>query len=98
MADVFRLTKSDVDSAASLFQDAAGQTGDLINSLKSRVESLSGGWEGDSYNAFSSMFSDISTNLRQVVELYEQMSMMLTKAAEAAMEVDAGLASGMSGT
>ncbi|GHU75016.1 hypothetical protein AGMMS49992_18090 [Clostridia bacterium] len=96
MADVFKLTQSDVQAAAKMFETASEQTGTLIKDLQTKVDSLSSGWEGDSYNAFVNMFSDVAKNLQSVVELYEGMNQTLLGTAEATAELDSTLASNLS--
>lgn len=95
MADIIRITASQVGEVATRFTAAAEETETLLSALSSEVENMSSGWEGDAYTAFSTSFADLSKQLQNVAEMYRGITQQLNQVVEVIQNTDAELASAM---
>ena len=97
MADIIRLTASEVEAVAAKFNQAASDTEQLVASLSREVEGLESGWEGDAYNAFTGNFADIATQMKDIVAMYEGLDAQLKQVVKTMQEADTGIASALGG-
>ena len=95
MADVIRLTASQVEELASQFTNASTETEELLNRLGQNVLNAASGWEGDSYTKFESKFEEVRSQMRSVVQMYEDFSTLLKQVVQVMQETDTSMASAM---
>ena len=97
MADIIRLTVSEVEAAAAKFNQAASETEQMVTNLSREVEGLASGWEGDAYNAFTGNFANIATQMKDIVAMYEGLDAQLKQVAKTIQETDSSIASALNG-
>lgn len=97
MADIIRLTASEVEALASKFSSAADETTTTVNNLQMEVSNAASGWEGDAYNAFAQTFEDIKKQMTSVHDMYEGINTMLLGVVKSLQEADSGLAGAIRG-
>ena len=95
MADIIRLTAQEVEALAQKFSDASTETEELLNRLGNEVSSAASGWEGDAYNAFVNKYEEIRTQMKSVVEMYENINELLRNVVSTMQETDSQIASSM---
>jgi len=92
------MTPQELDDGAVFLGNRREAIIQEVTSLKGKINEVTSRWEGAAQNSFVNQFEEmypmLSQDLPQIIEGIEQ---MLTAAAEAMRETDAGLASAFSG-
>lgn len=97
MADVIRLTASEVTELSNQFKSASEQTNEMLNHLEKQVYSAAAGWEGEAYNAFVEKFEEVRNQMNSVVEMYSNIDAMLDGVVKTIQETDTGIAGQIKG-
>lgn len=93
MADIIRLTASELEALANQFANACTENTEMVNTLGSAVEAAAAGWEGDAYNAFVDKFVEIKKQMDSVSEMYTGIHDLLIKVRDAVVNTDSEIAS-----
>jgi len=77
-----RVTFQDLEDGSSMLQRGAGDIQAQLDTMKSRLSSISVSWEGAASSQFQSLWAEWDTGARQVREALEGISALLARAAQ----------------
>ncbi len=72
-----RVSPEQVRQVSSQFKQSSQQSQEIVNRLQNQITGLQGEWEGMSKEKFYGDFQTWQTNMRQFVELLNQISQQL---------------------
>ena len=83
-----RVTPERVREVSQQFKSASGQSQELVSKLQSTINNLNSEWEGMTQQKFYSDFQNWQQNMRQFVELLNQISKQLDAIAQRFAQAD----------
>ena len=97
MADLIKLTYSDLETVSGSFRTKADDLNTMINELSAKMSELEGTWQGETKEALYEQFETCKQSLAQFPELMVAFAERLDAAAQTMKELDSQGASSMRG-
>jgi WXG100 family type VII secretion target len=92
MADRIKLTVSEIERTSNTFIKDSQEILSILNALTTGKNTLLGGWDGDSANAFSNQFDQFSPKVKQFANLIEEVGQNLNRAGLDMQQTDTAIA------
>lgn len=88
MADLIKLTYSDIENVSSSFKSKADEINTMITEISSKMSDLEGTWRGESKDALYEQYETCKQNLIQFPELLQGFAERLDAAAQTMRDLD----------
>lgn len=98
MADLIKLTYSDIENVSTSFKSKADELDGMITEIDSKMSELEGTWRGETKEALYEQYETCKQNLMQFPELLNGFAERLDAAAQTMRELDSQGASSMRGS
>lgn len=93
MADMIKMTPSQMRQYASQYQNGSQTIDDLLNQLTSLQSQIEADWQGSGFEHFDNEFRELVPKIRQFSQLLNEINQKLNQSAQAMEDTDNQIAS-----
>ncbi len=95
MADRITITPDELRSSSQTFNSKADEITDILEQLRSEVDSLESTWDGAAQDSFFQSYEEMNQTLVQFPEILQGIAQQLTAVADTLEQTDEELASAL---
>lgn len=98
MANQIRMTPQELRDGSTTLKNQKEQCLEILSSMKSKVDEVTGNWEGAAQNAFVAQFEELYKNIGETLpQTVDGIASMLDRSADTIEQADAQIASALRG-
>ncbi len=97
MADRITITPEELRDSSTMFNNKAEEITQILNDLRSEVDSLEATWDGAAQDAFFQSYEEMQSTLEQFPVILEGIASQLTSVADTLEDTDEQLSQSLAG-